>query len=274
MLTRVYVFRDVAYEKADMLDKALELFGEQIDSGIEPDIITYSSLLSACAKARDMKTALELLDAMHSQGIVGPHQIYHNLIYACGESWQYAVEVFLGMQCAGVVVTPQTLNNVMSSLCKGKQKDHAMWLFQQSCAAKMTLSHMAYSKLLQMLADDGDYHAADRVHESMVSAKMVMDGHTAGLIISAHMQGGDSHESINALNADFEAKGISPVLLVKQEVVEHHVSPIHTLGARHLVADKGLGRKSVGTSGAEYSIDSAHSEVTELDLDHHTISTV
>ena len=50
-----------ACAKARQLGPALELLGDMVKDGIDPDTYSYGSLLNACARTRDWKTALELL---------------------------------------------------------------------------------------------------------------------------------------------------------------------------------------------------------------------
>ena len=47
-----------------------------------------------------MRQAVDLLDRMHAQGLVGTPQLYNGVLAACQGSgnWQDALEVFLGMQ--------------------------------------------------------------------------------------------------------------------------------------------------------------------------------
>ena len=249
-----------------MLEKALDTYREQIDSGIEADVITYASLLSACEKAKDVKTALELLDVMHSQGIVGPTQMYHGLIASCGASWACALEIFLGMQCVGVEVNTQSLNLLMNCFCLGGQKHHAMWLMHQACKAHMTLHPGAYVKLLQLLADAGDAKAADQVYKCMISNNnVIIDGTVAGLILSAHIKGGADNALIERLNAMFEKSGASPILPVKQELVEHDMSQESPC---YMAVEKSHKNGSLEDSMGACSIDSIHSEVTDVELYH------
>lgn len=242
----------------------MEVFGEQIDAGVEPDVITYASLLNACCKGHDMQTAVDLLDAMHYQGISGPQQMYHSLISCCGDKWQLGLEIFLGMQCAGVEVSQQTLNLVMGCLCAGKQKDHAMWLLKQSKMANMQLNAIAYFNLLSLCAGEGDYWAADAVYKCAVEAGISVDGTIAGLVISAHITGKDSTESINMLNRGFEGAGISPVLPAIEEVVG---SGAAGLSGNEPISEQRHGEGQTRSDFAAIcSIDSVQSEVTDVEL--------
>jgi len=261
---RYVLFDYVAYEKAGKLDRALEVFGEQIDAGVEPDVITYASLLNACCKAHDMQTAVDLLDAMHYQGISGPQQMYHSLISCCGDKWQLGLEIFLGMQCAGVEVSQQTLNLVMGCLCAGRQKDHAMWLLKQSKMANMQLNAVAYFNLLSLCSEEGDYWAADAVYRCAVDANIPVDGALAGLVISAHITGRDSAKSIEMLNREFEGVGISPVLPAIEEVVGSGAAGLS--GNEPIHEERNSADQPRSDFAAICSIDSVQSEVTDVEL--------
>jgi pentatricopeptide repeat protein len=184
-------FLSAAYEKGRQLDKALAMFEAQIEAKVDPDMITYSSLLRACERAGAVEQAVGLLEKMHSQGLTGPPQMYNSIIAACGIRWKPALEAFLGMQCAGVDVTPQSATLLMASLCAAKQRDHALALLQQVAQARWVLSLTAYTSLLKILASLGDWRAADMCHSHMIYAGVRPDAFAAAAIVNAHAFGGD-----------------------------------------------------------------------------------
>ena len=255
-----------AYEKANKFDKALQIFQEQIGSGIEPDYISFSSVLNACLKGGDMKAVRDVLESMHSQSIVGPPQLYDCVIAAYKSDWKGALEVFLGMQCVGVAVSSDTLSLIMKSLCMGEQKEHALWLVEEAKLADIELKLQSYEYILALCAEQGDYEAADKVYACMRERKCELNGKVAGMILSAHMQGGSTVDQVRDLNDHFESLGISPVLPVKQEVVEHDASPVlpeSGKGSRALALNhtNAVGQKLGQASIANDSLDSAQSEI-------------
>lgn len=44
-------FGSAAYEKGGQFEKALRTFQQQLDAKVDPDLITFSSLVSACVRA-------------------------------------------------------------------------------------------------------------------------------------------------------------------------------------------------------------------------------
>jgi len=213
------------YDKANKFDMAMKTYKEQIESNIQPDLITYASILTACQRAGCLKNAVEILETMHANSLLGPLQMYHNLLSECSEDWETALEIFLSIQRAGISVNAGTFNLVIKALRAGSQKDHAVRLMKQADDLGVKLGSLFYEAVLGMCSDQGDFTSADATYESMVKSGVQLSGHLAGLILSAHMQGGDDVEAIKSLNVQFESKGIIPVLPVKQEVVEHNASP-------------------------------------------------
>lgn len=54
-----------------MFDRALELYDEMIYAQVKPDQITYSSVLAACEKSERWDRVQEILNCMHSHGLIG-----------------------------------------------------------------------------------------------------------------------------------------------------------------------------------------------------------
>ena len=86
------------------LDKALQIYDEMQEAGLQPDRIIYSTLIIAYKKAGDFAEALALLDKLHEAGGAASADTYVNIMhYLAGKQlWNRALEVFLELQLAGV----------------------------------------------------------------------------------------------------------------------------------------------------------------------------
>lgn len=62
------MFACSAYGKNGQLDQALEIWRDMAVRGCERNVITYSSLISACEKCGRWELALELFAEMYRQG--------------------------------------------------------------------------------------------------------------------------------------------------------------------------------------------------------------
>jgi pentatricopeptide repeat domain-containing protein 1 len=54
-----------------------------VQRGCERNVITYSSLISACEKAGRCEMALQLFERMHKEGCIPNVVTYNSLIAAC-----------------------------------------------------------------------------------------------------------------------------------------------------------------------------------------------
>lgn len=198
-----------AYEKGRQLEKALKAFQRQLENDVEPDVITFSSLIAACERAGSVERAVWLLDMMHALGLAGPQQMYCGVLAACGPRWEPALEVFLGMQCAGVDATPQAAALLLTALAAGGQRDHALALLREAREARFALAHASLGATMRMLGDRGDAAGADFVLGYMRAAGVHVDAVVAWWAVEAHARGGDP-EGAAALAQQFQRAGVHP----------------------------------------------------------------
>ena len=71
--------------KGLMVKRALQLFVEMQQKGLQPDVITYTAVITACAKGGMAKRALQLFDAMRHHGLQPNVITYNAVISACGK---------------------------------------------------------------------------------------------------------------------------------------------------------------------------------------------
>eukprot|EP00931_Biecheleriopsis_adriatica_P022127 TRINITY_DN14304_c0_g1_i3.p1 TRINITY_DN14304_c0_g1~~TRINITY_DN14304_c0_g1_i3.p1 ORF type:complete len:132 (-),score=31.27 TRINITY_DN14304_c0_g1_i3:27-422(-) len=73
-------------------------------SGLQPDAVTYSALISACAKSNQTEKALEIFAEMKQSGLQANVITYNALISACtkGERIEKALEIFAEMKQSGL----------------------------------------------------------------------------------------------------------------------------------------------------------------------------
>ena len=72
--------------------------------GMEPSVVTYSALISACGKGRDLKKALELFAQMQRRGLQLDVITFNALISVCGKACkpEKALELFAELQRRGL----------------------------------------------------------------------------------------------------------------------------------------------------------------------------
>ncbi|KAG6487523.1 hypothetical protein ZIOFF_056111 [Zingiber officinale] len=93
--------------------KAMDLLELMQQHGIEPDEVTYVSLLAACVKARDIVSAQEIFDKIPEPDVRSWNAILSG--YCQEDSYDRAIELFRKMQFLNVLPDRTTLALILSS---------------------------------------------------------------------------------------------------------------------------------------------------------------
>ncbi|XP_076926285.1 pentatricopeptide repeat-containing protein At1g10910, chloroplastic-like isoform X1 [Bidens hawaiensis] len=127
--------------KNGKLEKSFELFRKMIHDGLVPDVVTYSTLLSGCAKLQDGYTkATELVQELKDNGLQMDSVIYGTLISVCASCNQ----------------------------CKEAER-----YFNQMKIEGHTPNVFHYSSLLNAYSVDGNYVKAEEIFSEMKSSGLV-----------------------------------------------------------------------------------------------------
>ncbi|CAJ1379999.1 unnamed protein product, partial [Effrenium voratum] len=116
--------------------KALHLFRELEDEGLEGTAVTFGSLVSSCEKASQWQRALDLAAQATSRGL-GSIVTCNAALSACGKgrNWQMmAMEVFRKVEADGLQGTVVTFGSLVSTCEKSCQWQRALNLMADAAA--------------------------------------------------------------------------------------------------------------------------------------------
>jgi len=142
-----------ACDKVGDWEKALAFLKEMECCGIEPNVICFTSAISACGKVGKWKEAMDLLSKIPDPNMIS----FGAAITACGISgqWQKALKLFSDMQERNIQPEEGTFISLIGALCDCVQLDEAFRLIPQSN------SYIAHHILLNALVDANDSRASD-----------------------------------------------------------------------------------------------------------------
>ena len=123
-----------ACEKGRQCDLALELLVEMKGRSIEPNVISYNAAISACGVGRRPERALELLAEMQESSTIQPDVISYNAaISACEKARrpEWALELLETMKKEMVEPDVITYNAAISACEKGRQWKRALELLDE-----------------------------------------------------------------------------------------------------------------------------------------------
>ena len=111
--------------------QALGLFSAMFEAQINPDVVSYSAVISACQKRGEWQQAISLFRAMPQARITPDVISYNAVISTCekGGAWQQALALFLAMPKAQINPDVISYNAVISACEKRGEWQQALALF-------------------------------------------------------------------------------------------------------------------------------------------------
>jgi pentatricopeptide repeat protein len=181
-----------ACEKAGEVETALTTFNDMRAAGIIPNLITYNALISACEKAGEVETALKIFeDNMQAAGIIPDVITYNALISACEKAGKVerAQEIFEGMRAAGIIPDVITYSALISACEKAGQAGQALEIFEGMRAAGIIPNVITYSALISACEKAGQAELALKIFDDMRAADIIPNVITYNALISACVRG-------------------------------------------------------------------------------------
>ena len=131
-------------------EKAFDFFQQLREQSLEPNVVTFSTVISACQKQEDAAAALDLLASMDRSHIVPNTITYSSAISACERAhWtELALSLFHSMQRVDLQADCICYNSVISACEKGKRAETALDLLETMRATRVQTTGVTYSAVI------------------------------------------------------------------------------------------------------------------------------
>ncbi|EYU26539.1 hypothetical protein ABFS82_02G067900 [Erythranthe guttata] len=229
--------------KSGKFESGLKLFNQMKQAGLEPDIVTYSTLLSGCTKVKGgYIKAMELVQEIKCRKLQMDTVIYGTLISVCASNNQreeaekyfnemkseghspnvfhyssllnaYAIDgsykkadaLIEEMRSAGIELNKIILTTQLKVYVKGGLFDKSRELLDQLQALGYAEDEMPYCLLMDGLAKSGKVPEAKSLFDEMRQKEVKNDGFSYSIMISALCRSGLIEEA-KMLACEFETK--------------------------------------------------------------------
>ncbi|KAG2604856.1 pentatricopeptide repeat-containing protein At3g18110, chloroplastic-like isoform X1 [Panicum virgatum] len=179
------------YARSGRFDDARQLLDTMHDRGIEPDLVSFNTLINARAKSGCLAAgvALDLLFEVRQAGLRPDVITYNTLISACSQSsnLEDAVTVFEEMMASECRPDLWTYNAMVSVHGRCGKTEAAERLFRELVEKGFMPDAITYNSLLYAFAKDGDVDKVERTCEDLVKAGFKKNEITYNTMI--HMYG-------------------------------------------------------------------------------------
>lgn len=130
--------------------------------GLEPNVITYSALVSACTKGSKWQMALNLMSEMKDAGLKPDVVSCNAAISACekGGKWQEALSFLGEMKELGLKPNTITFNSAITACASNGQVQQALALFDTMEEVEVEPNSSTFTALANISEGPGDWRKA------------------------------------------------------------------------------------------------------------------
>ncbi|XP_045795336.1 pentatricopeptide repeat-containing protein At2g31400, chloroplastic [Trifolium pratense] len=189
-----------AYGRNGHFPDAVNLFRSMSSWGIEPNLITYNSLIDAGAKGEvDFNVVVEFYDEMLANGIVPDRLTYNSMLSVCAPKgmWEMAQKLLREMDQKGIVPDVFTYNTYLDTLCKGGQIDLARRVLEEMSSKQVWPNVVTYSTVMDGYAKANLLEDALSLYEEMKLRSIRVDRVSYNTLVGIYAKLGRFDEAID-----------------------------------------------------------------------------
>jgi len=206
---------DACARNSDM-SQVPQVLQDMAKDGLEPNIVTYSTILKGYCQENRLDKAFELLQEMKRSTKYRPDEItYNTLIDGCARYGLYekGVQLLLEMQEAGVRPSNFTLSVLVKLATRSRRPEKAFELCKELTQQyNLRLNVQVYNNLLHACTANQDMQHALQVFEQMLNEKIRPDARTYTLLLRGSLACGDVGETAGLLRAAYGLRGAHPTI--------------------------------------------------------------
>ncbi|XP_078157670.1 pentatricopeptide repeat (PPR) superfamily protein [Carex rostrata] len=201
------------YARNGRFTEVRKLLDSMRDRGLEPDLVSFNTLINARAKASSLGPglALELLNQVRQSGLRPDRITYNTLISACthNSNLEDAMKVFDEMLKSECHPDLWTYNAMISVYGRCSMAQEAERLFHELGVNGFKPDAVTYNALLSAFAKVGDAVKVEKVCNEMVQAGFKKDEITYNTIINMYGRKGHLDTALHMYN-DMKLDGCDP----------------------------------------------------------------
>merc|ERR550532_3373673 len=206
---------DACARSCDM-HRVQTLLDAMVQQNIEPNVVTYSTILKGYCQENRLEKAFELLEDMKKSTKHRPDEItYNTLIAGCAKYGLYDRGVLLlrEMQEAGVRVSNFTLSVLVKLATRSRQPEKAFDLCKELTQQyNLRLHVQVYNNLVHACTANQDMQHALQVFEQMLNERVRPDARTYTLLLRGSVACGDVWETAGLLRAAYGLHDAHPMV--------------------------------------------------------------
>ncbi|KAJ4712238.1 Pentatricopeptide repeat-containing protein [Melia azedarach] len=189
----------------------LGLFAEMRHEGIQPDIVTYNTLLSACGSRGLGDEAEMVFRTMNDGGVLPDITTYSYLVETFGKlgKLEKVSELLREMELGGNLPDITSYNVLLDAHAKMGSIKESMEVFRQMQAAGCLANATTYSILLNLYGSNGRYDEVRELFLEMKASNTEPNAATYNILIQVFGEGGYFKEVVTLFH-DMVEENVEP----------------------------------------------------------------
>merc|ERR1719324_353210 len=242
-----------ACARSGAMDRVPRLLAAMSDEGVEPDLVTYSSLVKGYSLAGDVRRGFKVVEEMKSSGKLLPDEIMYNvLLDGCARETlvEEALKLLQSMKDSGIAPSNHTLSILVKLLGRAKRVKEAFKTVEDLTAQHgLRPNIQVYTCLIQACLNNRQLEKAMTAHSMMVAdSHCKPDQRAYTSLVRGCLQANGLDEALYALRCAFQlqegqpqrrqpAPGVETELLAEAVSRLRAGQPKQQAAATQLVAD-------------------------------------
>lgn len=245
-----------AFAQCKAMHRVPQLLKEmrEADPPMEPDIVTYSTIVKGYCSAGSLDEALDLFKAMKATTSIKPDEVAYNcLLDGCAKQLQFdaALELVRDMNDAGIPASNYTLSILIKLMGRCKKIDQAFEtvdMFRGHYGVKLNLQ--VYTCLIQGCFNNRQPDRAFAVHEQMLREGIELDEKAYTTLLRGCLHAGALDKAVHIVRC---AYGMVEVTRATPGVEQRSLEELISMLGPHSEVGSALAREVFAASGRNVS---------------------
>eukprot|EP00933_Yihiella_yeosuensis_P009896 TRINITY_DN11608_c1_g3_i1.p1 TRINITY_DN11608_c1_g3~~TRINITY_DN11608_c1_g3_i1.p1 ORF type:complete len:953 (+),score=208.71 TRINITY_DN11608_c1_g3_i1:140-2998(+) len=213
-----------ACARSGEIHRAQPLLEDMSKQGIRPNVITYSTILKGYCSVNRLDEAFALLEEMKADKGLRPDEVtYNTLLDGCARHGLFdrGMAVLSQMRSAGVPPSNFTLSVLAKLASRARKPDKAFELCEElSKEFNLRLNVHVYNNLIQACCSSGNISKGLEVLEQMLSEKVKPDPRSYALLLKACSSSAKVEDAVQLLRSAAGLYGGHPRLTSYSQVAK------------------------------------------------------
>jgi pentatricopeptide repeat protein len=194
------------------MDRVPQILEDMKGSAVEPDIITYSTIVKGYCQCGDVDKAFKVLEEMKSDGKFAPDEIlYNSLLDGCAKQHRVdeALRLLEDMNAQGTAPSNYTLSILVKLMGRARRLDQAFSLIEDLCTKHGFRPNIqVYTCLITACIHNRQVDRALSLHDSMIDeAGCQPDEKLYSVLARGCLQAGFGQKAVKVIRAAYQLPG-------------------------------------------------------------------